>query len=162
MIVKLIRDDTWGATLVEFTVTFPFFLLLMFGLLQAGLLLYAQVGLQHGVEMAARCASVNYAAYKLNPPLDTSCFTDPVSLVPTPSTVIADTTNAYIKQYAAKNSWGLGPPASSFTVDPPPPSGGGTCGANVGYVVTAQQQYNLMNYIFSVPLTAESCFPIRG
>ena len=62
MKLKQMRDDTRGNALVEFTVTFPFFLALMFGLVQAGLLLYTQNGLQHGVEMAARCASVNYAA----------------------------------------------------------------------------------------------------
>ena len=58
--------------LVEFTVTLPLFLLLTFGMLQAGLLLYTQVGLQHGVEVAARCASVNYSAKQLG--LSQSCF----------------------------------------------------------------------------------------
>ena len=65
MILKQIRDDTRGAALVEFTVTIPFFLLLTFGLIQAGLLLWTQAGLQHGVEEAARCASVNYSANQL-------------------------------------------------------------------------------------------------
>ena len=50
MILKQLRDDTRGAVLVEFTVTVPFFLLLTFGLIQAGLLLWTQSGLQHGVE----------------------------------------------------------------------------------------------------------------
>ena len=62
MILKRLRDDTWGGTLVEFTVTLPFFLSLMFGLIQAGLLLWTQAGLQHGVEVATRCASVDYSA----------------------------------------------------------------------------------------------------
>ena len=47
---KQIWDDTRGATLLEFTVTLPFFLLLTFGLIQAAMLLYTQSGLQHGVE----------------------------------------------------------------------------------------------------------------
>ena len=62
---KQIWDDTEGSALVEFTVTLPLFLLLTFGLLQAGLLLYTQAGLQHGVETAARCASVNYSANQI-------------------------------------------------------------------------------------------------
>src|SRR5262245_8152521 len=76
MIARLIRDDTGGGALVEFTVTFPFFLLLMFGLVQAGLLLWTQAGLQHGVEVASRCASVNYSALRLGAPVSgvTSCF----------------------------------------------------------------------------------------
>jgi Flp pilus assembly protein TadG len=146
MIVKLIRD-TRGATLVEFTVTFPLFVLLMFGLLQAGLLLYTQLGLQHGVEVAARCASVNFAANRIG--LNQSCF----AVAPNK---VTDTT---IQQYAAQNSWGVIVPSSStFTVTPP--TSGGVCGTNKGYVVTVTHRYNLMNYIFSVPLTATSCFPI--
>jgi Flp pilus assembly protein TadG len=158
MILKLLRDDTRGAALVEFTVTVPFFLLLMFGLVQAGLLLWTKAGLQHGVEAATRCASVNYSAYRLG--LNTSCFTDPVSGAPTPSTVIADTTNTYIMKYAAKNSFGLVPSFNSFTVTPTVPTAGGVCPTNIGYVVTASAPFNLVNYIFSVTLTATSKFSI--
>src|SRR4249920_469420 len=109
MIVKLIRDDTQGSTLVEYTLTIPLFLLLMFGLVQAGLLLFTYSGLQHGVERAARCASVNYSASLLkdaagNPLLTQSCF---------PGVAPTDVTDATIKQYAAQSSWGI-VPASSF------------------------------------------------
>ena len=163
MKLKQIRDDTRGNALVEFTFTFPFFLLLMFGLVQAGLLLYTQNGLQHGVEVAARCASVNYSANQLG--LNTSCLTDPNSGVPTPSTVVGNTT--YIQQYAAQNSWGI-VPSSGFTVNAPPTAGGtGQCGTDSfgnsipGYVVSVSHLYNLINYIFSVTLTATSCFPIN-
>ena len=163
MKLKQMRDDTRGATLVEFTFTFPFFLLLMFGLVQAGLLLYTQAGLQHGVEAAARCASVNYSANQLG--LNTSCLTDSTSGVPTPSTVVGNTT--YIQQYAAQNSWGI-VPSSGFTVNAPTTAGGtGQCGTDSfgnsipGYVVSVSHLYNLINYIFSVTLTATSCFPIN-
>ena len=149
MIVKLMRDDRCGATLVEFTVTFPLFLLLMFGLVQAGLLLYTHVGLQHGVEMAARCASVNYAANQVG--LDQSCFAVAPNAV----------TNTTIQQYAAQKSWGIVPASSEFTVTPP--TSGGLCGTNKGYVVTVTHTYNLMNfYIFAAPLTATSCFPVSA
>ncbi len=137
-------DDTQGNALVEFTVTLPLFFLLTFGLVQAGLLLYTQAGLQHGVETAARCASVNYSAYQIG--LSQSCFgVDP-------STVTTTT----IQNYAIQNSWGIVPPSSDFTVTTP--SGGGACGTNSGYVVTASHYYNLINYIFKVTLSAEFLF----
>jgi Flp pilus assembly protein TadG len=155
MKLKQIRDDTRGATIVEFTVTIPLFLLLMFGLAQAGLLLYAQSALQHGVEMAARCASVNYAANKLG--LNQSCFTVGGAAV-APSAVTTST----IQQYAAENSFGFNPVYTSFNVTlTPPPSGGNVlCPTNIGYRVYANINYNLINYIFSVTLSAKSNFPI--
>jgi len=158
MIVKLIRDDTRGSALVEFTVTFPFFLLLMFGLLQAGLLLYTNTGLQHGAERAARCASVNYSAYLLGY-LTQSCFSGVA-----PNAV----TNSTIQQYAVQSSWGLVPTSSNVTVHSPadsPPDPNAKCGTGAtavpGYVVTISKSYNLIHYIFSVTLNATSCFPIN-
>jgi Flp pilus assembly protein TadG len=63
---------------VEFTFTLPFFFILIFGLVKAGLLLWAQVGLQHGVELAARCASVSDAALQagrdFTPPNNSPCY----------------------------------------------------------------------------------------
>jgi Flp pilus assembly protein TadG len=149
-----IWDDTRGSSLVEFTVTLPLFLLLTFGLLQAGLLLYTQAGLQHGVEAAARCASVNYSANQLG--LNQSCFT--VSGTPTPSTVISNTN--YIRTYAAQNSWGINPSSATFTVTGGSPTTN-TCGATPGYKVSASYPYNVMHYLFDVTLTAKSCFPIN-
>jgi Flp pilus assembly protein TadG len=161
MKLKRLLDDTAGGAIVEFSVTLAFFLALTFGLVQAGLLLFTQSGLQHGVESAARCASVNYSAWQMN--LDTSCFTNPVSGTPTPSTVIADTTYNYIKQYAIGHSWGL-VDLATFTVVPTfPPGGASACPTDgtIGYKVTATAPYNIINYIFSVTLTATSKFPVN-
>jgi Flp pilus assembly protein TadG len=143
MKLKLIRDDTRGGTIVEYTVTMPLFLLLMFGLVQAGLLLWAQVGLQHGVEMAARCASVSDAA--INAGLD-------VTKNPTPcyNTNGSATSNvSTIRKFAAQQSYGLNPPTSIFAVS--------TCSG--GNQVSASHKYNLINYIFAPTLTAQSCYP---
>jgi Flp pilus assembly protein TadG len=148
MIVKLIREDTRGSSLLEYTVTIPLWLSLMFGLVQAGLLLFTYSGLQHGVERAARCASVNYSAYQLG--LTQSCFAVAPSAV----------TDTDIKQYAVQNSWGIVPASSSFTVHSPP-AATAKCGTDPGYVVTVSQAYNLVHYLFSVTLTATSCFPIN-
>jgi Flp pilus assembly protein TadG len=51
--------DTAGATAVEFGLTAPVFFAIMFGLIDGGMLLWTQIGLQHATEMAARCASIN-------------------------------------------------------------------------------------------------------
>lgn len=48
-----------GATFVEFALTAPLFLALLFGAIQMGLVLWTQFGLQYGSEAAARCASVD-------------------------------------------------------------------------------------------------------
>ena len=110
MILKQLRDDTRGAALVEFTVTIPFFLLLTFGLIQAGLLLWTQAGLQHGVEVAARCASVNYSANQMG--LTHKLLWRGTNDRPSP----IDT----IKQYAVDNSCGLVPSISHVYRNPNP------------------------------------------
>jgi TadE-like protein len=154
MKLRQLRDDTRGAVIVEFSVTVVFFLVLMFGLVQGAMLLYTNAGLQHGAEMAARCASVNYAAKKIG--LSQSCFSVAPSAV----------TNTTIQQYAVDNSWGIVPPSGDFTVNPPPIAGGtGKCGTSggtpvPGYVVSVSHDYNLINFIFSTTLNATSCFPI--
>jgi hypothetical protein len=147
MKLKQIRDDTRGSTILETIVTLPLFLTLTFGLAQAGLMLWTQVGLQHGVDMAARCASINDAAKNMVPPWQTSiCF---------PGTEPSAVTNAMIVSYAANNSWGINPPSSAFTVNQ-----GVSCGTSTGNQVTASFRFNLMNnYIFSPTLTAQSCYP---
>jgi len=58
MLRRFLRDRA-GATAVEFGLTAPVFFALVFGLIDGGLLLWTQLGLQHATEMAARCASVN-------------------------------------------------------------------------------------------------------
>lgn len=160
MTMKRLWSDTRGSVLVEFTVTMLLFLLLTFGALQAGLLLYTQAGLQHGVEAAARCASVNYSAYQLQ--LNQSCFTGSGG-TPTPSTVVSSP-STYIPQYAAQNSWGLNPALSATNFTVTSPASGGTCGTSTpGYVVNASYQYSVMRYLFSgLTLNAKSCFPINA
>jgi Flp pilus assembly protein TadG len=58
MLRRLILDAA-GATAVEFGLTAPVFFAMVFGLMDGGMLLWTQLGLQHATEMAARCASVN-------------------------------------------------------------------------------------------------------
>jgi Flp pilus assembly protein TadG len=57
--LRPIWRDEGGATALEFALLAPVFFMLVFGIVALGMLFWTQVGLQHGVEMAARCASVN-------------------------------------------------------------------------------------------------------
>jgi Flp pilus assembly protein TadG len=56
---RFFRTDIRGNSAVEFALTAPAFLALLFGAIQGGLMLWTQLGLQHAVERAARCAAVN-------------------------------------------------------------------------------------------------------
>lgn len=84
--------DERGASAVEFALTLPAFCMVIFLIVEGGLLLWTQVGLQHGAEMAARCASVN------------STLCGSVSAVQT---------------YAASQAYGLDPPPSIFSLTTP-------------------------------------------
>lgn len=55
---KMWRDQS-GTSALEFALTAPVFFLFIFGVIEVGLLSWTQIGLQHGAEMAARCASIN-------------------------------------------------------------------------------------------------------
>src|SRR5207244_2198730 len=81
-------QDQAGSSAVEFGLTAPAFFAMIAGVIGSGLLLWTQLGLQHGAEMAARCASVN--------------------------TTVCGSASA-IQSYAVQESFGLNPPASAFT-----------------------------------------------
>jgi Flp pilus assembly protein TadG len=89
---SLVRD-TRGATTLEFGLTAPVFFLMLIATIEVGRLFWTQLGLQHGAEMAARCASVN--------------------------PMICGSVSA-IQNYAANQSLGLQPPSSAFFVESPP------------------------------------------
>ena len=112
------------ATALEFALCAPPFFLLVMGIVELGLLVFMQLSLQQGVEAAARCASINH----------TTCGTA-----------------SQIQTYASTQSFGITPPASTFTVTTP------SCGNMV------QASYT-PNYLPSFPiptrtLTAQACFP---
>jgi Flp pilus assembly protein TadG len=92
--VKLstIWRDNRGASAIEFAMTAPLFFLFIFGIIEFGLLFWTQLGLQHGAELAARCASVNS------------------TLCPNSSAVTS---------YAAQQAFGLTLPSQTFTYSTP-------------------------------------------
>jgi TadE-like protein len=82
-------SDERGTAALEFALTLPIFFTMVFGIIGGGLLLWMQLGLQHGAEMAARCASIN--------------------------TTLCGSVSS-IQSYAASEAFGLNPPPSVFTV----------------------------------------------
>lgn len=89
MKIKRILRDQAGASAIEFALTFPIFLLIVMAIAEGGLLMWTELGLQHGAEKAARCASVD------------------ASLCGSTSDVL---------NYAAQSSYGLNPPPSVFSL----------------------------------------------
>jgi TadE-like protein len=92
MRLSRLYTDERGTSAIEFAVTSPAYFLLLFGIIEAGLLLWTQLGLQHGAEQAARCATINSA--------------------------ICSNVNA-TQTYAAQQSFGINPPPSTFNVTTP-------------------------------------------
>ena len=86
--------DQRGASALEFGLTAPVFFLLLFGVIEVGLLFWTQIGLQHGAEMAARCASVN-------------------------STLCPNSNPIAITSYATEQTFGLNLPSSTFSYSTP-------------------------------------------
>jgi Flp pilus assembly protein TadG len=86
------RRNIDGTTAVEFAITAPVFFMVLFGIIECGRLMWTQLGLQHAVEMAARCASIN----------KTLC-----------------STSNDIKVFAVQQTYGVAPPVSTFTTSTP-------------------------------------------
>lgn len=81
-----------GAAAVETAIVLPAFLLLLFAVVEAGLLFWTQTTLQFAVEAAARCATVN--------------------------TTVCGSTSA-IQSYAAAQAAGMTVSSASFNVSQP-------------------------------------------
>lgn len=129
MVTRIYRDIA-GATAVEFGFTAAAFFAVIFGIINGGLLLWTQIGLQHGAEMAARCAGIQGSTSANCPP-----------------------NNTPIGTYAAQQAYGLpNVNSANFTV-----SAGG-CGAGSGYVVTANYTTTYWGTP-RLALTAQACFP---
>ena len=90
--MKRALTDTRGITAVEFGMTAPLFIVLLFMMVQGSMALWTQLGISHGAAMAARCRTI----------LPTTCNT-------------ADATKAY----AVSESFGVTVPNSTFTVTTP-------------------------------------------
>ena len=83
--------DFWrnrrGATAIEFAFTAPLFIGCLFAIVQFCLALYTQSAIQHGAEMAARCAGIGVCGNE-----------------------------TAVQNFAVAQSYGLNPPASTFSL----------------------------------------------
>jgi hypothetical protein len=144
-ILRLLRD-TQGSALAEFALSLPVFCLFLFGLIQAGLMLWALVGLQHGVEAAARCASVSDVAVLKTGVTSTPCYS---------ANGFASSNVSSLKSYAAANTFGLNPPVSTFSVND------GTLPCSGGNLIKAIYLYTTIAYLGPVTISASSCYPTK-
>jgi Flp pilus assembly protein TadG len=92
MNLRRLCSDVGGTSAVEFAMTAPVLFVILLAVCEFGLLMWTQLGLQHGAEMAARCATFN-------------------------SGTCGSTTA--IQNYAVQNAFGLSIPASTFSVTTP-------------------------------------------
>lgn len=88
---KLVGDRK-GVSALEFSLLLPLFLMLVIGIMQVGQLFWMRTALQHAVEMAARCATVN-------------------------ATICGTATK--IQAYAATQAYGMTVSPATFTVTTP-------------------------------------------
>ena len=144
-LAKILRDER-GASALEFALTAPAFFLFLFGIIEFGLVLWTQIGLQHGAEVAARCASVAQASAMLNLNVAQCPSSNANSTV---SIAIPLGPNA-ITSYAAQNAYGLSLPASTYTYSAQ------ACGNQVNATYSFQF-YGLS--LGPVTLSAQACSP---
>jgi hypothetical protein len=85
MRISRIWSEAQGASAVEFALTAPVFFAIVFGVICFGLVLWTQIGLQHGAEMAARCASINKALCGNSSDIQSYAATETFGLNPSPS-----------------------------------------------------------------------------
>jgi len=86
---KSFATDISGAAAVEFGLTSPIYVMVLFGVFQVGIWLWTDFALHRGVEAAARCAAVTTS----------TCGDDEAT-----------------RRYASKQSYGLNVPSSAFQV----------------------------------------------
>jgi hypothetical protein len=121
--------DRRGAALAETAIVMPIFVLLIFGIIESGLLMFAQLSLDNAVGAAARCAAVN-------PNL---CGT-----------------RALTETYALSQTVGL-PPVANFTAQNPP-CNNGSAQVLASYNFTSPVG-TLVPYISPLTLTAAAQYP---
>jgi Flp pilus assembly protein TadG len=150
--LTLFSRSTAGSAAVEFALTLPALLLMLFGAIEFGRLLWTQNSIQYAVEQAARCAAMGLT------PGATSC-----------------TTAGATQTFAAAQVRGYTVAMTAFTVayqcTPTPSAGCTACGvANTkGVLVTASVPFtpilsssSLLPFesALSITLTGQSCRPI--
>lgn len=136
--VRRWAGDRDGVTIIEFAILLPFFLILIFGIIEFAQVVFFQVALQHAVTNAARCYSEFAAANSLGPTNTPPDCSTPLN----------------VEAVAVQQAYGLNIPIQYFTAAPT--ANGFNC-VNANYVFSFS--IPLMPK-FTIPLTAVSCYPI--
>jgi Flp pilus assembly protein TadG len=89
MTSKTLFKDRGGTSAVEFALTLPLFILMIFGVWQIGYGMWAQFAIQHGAEMAARCMAVNQSVCDNNTDTATYAVSQSYGLNPSPVFVVS-------------------------------------------------------------------------
>lgn len=124
-------DDRDGVTAIEFALLLPFFVVLLFGVIEFGQVLFLQAALQHAVTEAARCATISGAAGS------------------TPDCSSAGT----VASYATTQAYGIGVAADTFSTSNP--SGFNCVAASYPFLVAIP-----LLPPYQLTLTAKSCYPV--
>jgi Flp pilus assembly protein TadG len=135
--------DRGGVTAIEFAMLLPFFVMLLFGIIQFGQALFLQMALQHAVTAAARCAS-NFATSLCTSTSTTAQIASQAALGINVSTSVfnacfAQSTCAYNNTSAVMSS------TSSYNC------------VTAGYPLQIGVPFV---YLQTVVLTAASCYPV--
>lgn len=133
MIARRLACDERGVAAVEFAITSPVYLLVMFGLAQAGLWLWSDFSLQRAADASSR-----WAAIQCGPKLATC---------PTASAV---------QSYAVNNIVGLSVPSSAFNLSTSDPGCSGALVSAAYGVPTFTSGLGLP----IITVHASACYPI--
>src|SRR5437868_11062991 len=84
-----LHHNAAGSTAVEFALTLPLLLTMLFGIIESGKMVWTQQSLQHGAQMAARCAAIDTIKCK---------------------------TSQQVAAFASSTAWGINPDPSLISV----------------------------------------------
>jgi Flp pilus assembly protein TadG len=126
---KAIRSGS-GVTAVEFALLLPFFVVLLFGIIEFGQVLFLQMALQHAVTEAARCATISGA----------------------PGSAPDCSSAGNVASYAATQAYGIAVATSAFSASNP--SGYNCVNASYPFNVAIP-----LLPAMQLTLTAKSCYP---
>lgn len=132
--LRLLRRSERGSTAVEFALVLPVFLLLVFGVVEFGRVMWADNTLRHAVQEGARCAALDCCA--------------------------ASSTCSSPEDLAARRATGLGLTAADFVLDTRDCGKhlvAGASGSGVSYRFLIGEFFGLLG--LELTLRAEACFP---
>jgi Flp pilus assembly protein TadG len=131
-----VAQDCRGASAVEAAIALPILLVLIFGVIEVGFMLWTQVSLNFAVEQAARCGALNYGV-----PKATICKTA-----------------ATIQSFAVAQAVGIpNLTTANFTVHT---NGAAVCGSGTQVAASYNFQSMVQSLVpYTLTISATSCYP---